>query len=147
MKIVHKALVVVADGRKMLFFRNKGDAEFPNLVVEYGEEQPNPADRDQKSDAQGQRPSGASPGQNSTAETDYHRQAEDAFAAHAADELKSRALRNEFEELIIIAAPKVLGEMRKHYHKEVSSRLKAEISKDLTGHPPGKIEAILKDHG
>ncbi|MDX3911083.1 MAG: host attachment family protein [Sphingobium sp.] len=146
MNLAHNALIVVADGRKMLFFRNEGDAEYPNLVVEYGEENPNPADRDQKTDAQGQRPSSATPGQESTSETDYHKQAEDLFAAHAAEELKVRALRNDFEELIIVAAPKVLGEMRKHYHKEVSSRLKGEVAKDLTGHPPDQIETILKDH-
>lgn len=53
MNLVHNALVAVADGQKMLFFRNQGDAQHPHLVVEYGEEQKNPADRDQKSDAQG----------------------------------------------------------------------------------------------
>ncbi|MGK2910145.1 MAG: host attachment family protein [Sphingobium sp.] len=146
MELVHNALVVVADGRKMLFFRNEGDAVYPNLVVEYGEEQSNPADRDQKTDAQGQRPSSATPGQEGTAETDYHQQAEDIFAAHAAEELKARALRNEYSDLIIVAAPKVLGVMRKHYHKEVSSRLRGEVAKDLTGHTPDKIEALLKDH-
>lgn len=59
--------------------------------------------------------------------------------------MNARALRNEYDELIIVAAPKVLGEMRKHYHKELSARLKAEIAKDLTGHPPDQIETILTE--
>ena len=33
--------------------------------------------------------------------------------------------------------------MRKHYHKEVSDRLKAELAKDLTGHPIAEIEQAL----
>lgn len=145
MQLSHNALVAVVDGGKMLFFRNEGDGVHPNLTVEYGEEKPNPPDRDQKTDAQGQRPSSATPGQESTAETDYHRQAKDEFAAHAAEELKVRALRNEFDDLVIVAAPKILGEMRKHYHKEVSARIRAEVPKDLTGHTPDRIEAILSE--
>ena len=32
MQLPHEAFVVAADGRKMLFFRNEGDAACPNLV-------------------------------------------------------------------------------------------------------------------
>ena len=53
------------------------------------------------------------------------------------EELRTRTFLdwNDFEALIIVAPPKTLGEMRKHYHKEVSQRLKGELDKDLTGHP------------
>ena len=57
--------------------------------------------------------------------------------------LKKRALRNEFENLIIVAPPRTLGELRKHYHKEVEKRLAGEIAKDLTGHPVEHIERII----
>jgi protein required for attachment to host cells len=57
--------------------------------------------------------------------------------------LKRRALRGDFESLIIVAPPKTLGELRKHYHKEVERRLTGEIAKDLTGHPVEEIEKIL----
>ena len=78
-------------------------------------------------------------------ETDYHQLEEDKFAAETAEMLKRRALNHEYESLIIIAPPKTLGELRKHYHKEVSDRLKGEISKDLTGHTVPQIEeALLK---
>ena len=53
MQLPHNAAILVADGRKMLFLRNEGDAEYPNLVVESAEEKVNPADRDQKTDAAG----------------------------------------------------------------------------------------------
>jgi protein required for attachment to host cells len=36
-----------------------------------------------------------------------------------------------------------LGELRKHYHKEVEKRLSGEIAKDLTGHPVEQIERII----
>ena len=34
MQVPHNSFVVVADGAKMLFFRNEGDAEVPKLEVE-----------------------------------------------------------------------------------------------------------------
>ncbi len=141
MQVPHNAFVLVADGRKALFFRNEGDADYPNLKVEHAEEHPNPADRDQKTDAAGQ----ASSTQGGTmGEVDFHQQEEDRFAAETADMLKRRALSNDFESLIIVAPPKTLGELRKHYHKEVSNRLTGELAKDLTGHPVPDIEQALR---
>jgi len=45
----------------------------------------------------------------------------------------------------VIAPPKTLGELRKHYHKEVSSRITGELAKDLTGHPVPDIEKAIAD--
>jgi protein required for attachment to host cells len=166
MQVPHDAVVLVADGRKMLFLRNEGDGEFPNLQVEHKEVHPNPKDSDQKRDQSGQslstqtgqgapsvaqngsmhaRGGGAqfAPARGTMGETDFHQLEEDRFAAETAEMLKKRALNNEFESLIIIAPPKTLGELRKHYHKEVSDRLKGEISKDLTGHTVPQIEQAL----
>lgn len=168
MQIPHDAFVLVADGRKMLFLRNEGDAVQPNLQVEAKEIHPNPKDSDQKRDASGTASSTQSgPGAPSAArngsmhaqgggaqfapsrgtfeETDFHQLEEDRFAAETAEMLRKRALSNEFDKLIIVAPPKTLGELRKHYHKEVSTRLIGELDKDLTGHPVDQIERLLLD--
>jgi len=143
MQIANKSLVVVADGRKMLFFRNEGDALYPNLELDRVREQDNPADRDQKSDAPGVAHSSVGNSRHSFSEVDFHQLEEDRFASETADLLKKRALANDFESLIIVAPPRTLGELRKHYHKEVESRLVGEIAKDLTGHPVNEIEKII----
>ena len=57
--------------------------------------------------------------------------------------LKRGAMEGDYEKLIVVAPPKTLGELRKHYHKEVANRLVAEIPKDLTGHPVAEIEKII----
>lgn len=172
MQVPHNAFVLVADGRKMLFFRNEGDGEFPNLVVEEAQEHPNPADRFHKTDAAGrasgtQMGSGApavatqggmgghangggeggafAPSRGRMEETDVHQQEEIRFAIECADMLKRRALANEFEQLIVVAPPGTLGYLRKHYHKEVESRLAGELAKDLTGHTVPAIEKALKN--
>ena len=51
MDLAPNAVVLVADGRKLLFLRNEGDAVYPNLTVEMAEEHPNPATRDQATEA------------------------------------------------------------------------------------------------
>ncbi len=140
MQVPHNAFVVVADGRKMLLLRNEGDAKFPNLLVVNKEFHPNPKDSDQKTDLAGQASSTHSA---TMGEADYHQLEEDRFASETAALLNKRALANDFESLIVIAPPKTLGELRKHYHKEVESRLAGEIDKDLTGHTVPQIEEAL----
>lgn len=156
MKIPHHAHVLVADGRKMLFFRNEGDADYPQLEVEAHREQENPKDGEQGTDRPGRAftaggvpPSqgGSRPGaanRSGYSETDFHQLEEDRFAAKVADMLKERALANQLESLIVVAPPKTLGEMRKHYHKTVEARLKGEIAKDLTNMPVPEIEKALQ---
>lgn len=143
MQVPHEAFVVVADGRKMLFFRNEGDAEHLNLVVERVREQDNPSDGDQSTDRPGRSFSSVGSGRSAYEETDFHQLEEDRFAAETAELLRKRALRNDFEKLVIVAPPKTLGELRKAYHKEVEARLIGEIDKDLTGHPIPDIEKVL----
>ncbi|MDV3456617.1 host attachment family protein [Sphingomonas sp. HF-S4] len=147
MQVPHDTVVVVADGRKMLFLRNEGDAVHPNLQVEKKVvDKHNPAHSEQATDLAGGASSTRGGGQwggGNMAEVDFHQQEEDRFAADTAELLKKRALANDFESLIIIAPPKTLGELRKHYHKEVSDRLKAEIAKDLTDHTVPQIEEAL----
>ncbi len=144
MQVPHNTFVVVADGEKMLFFRNEGDAEYMKLEMERKEVQDNPADRDQKTSEPGRTfDASGGAGRSAYEETDFHQLGEDRFAAETAAILKERALRNEFQSLIIVAPPRTLGELRKHYHKEVEKRLAGEIAKDLTGHPVPEIEKIL----
>ena len=145
MQVPHNSYVLVADGKKMLFFRNEGDGEYPNLEVERKEVQDNPATRDQKTAEAGRAFPSSGPGHHAYSETDFHQLEEDRFAAEAAEMLKERALRNDFDSLIVVAPPRTLGELRKHYHKEVEKRLVGEIAKDLTGHPVDQIEKIIAE--
>lgn len=146
MRIASGGLVLVADGRKMLFLRNSGDETYPSLEVEHVREQQNPATRDQGSDAPGSGTGGdRGPRRGGMEQTDFHQIEEDRFAAEAAKMLKDRALRNDFDSLIIVAPPTTLGELRKHYHKEVENRLEGELAKDLTGHQIAEIEQIILD--
>ncbi len=143
MNLANNTVVLVADGRKMLFLRNEGDTEHPNLIVEQVREQESPASGDQATDRAGQASSSQGGARSSVEPTDFHQIDEDRFAADVADLLKRRAMKQDFEHLVIVAPPRTLGELRKHYHKEVTDRLVGELDKDLTGHPIADIEALL----
>lgn len=145
MLVPHDTHVLVADGAKLLFFRNQGDGEALDLKIVTAEEQSDPADRDVKTDTAGRKPGGTTGG-STIGEADYHQQAEDRFAADAAAMLNRAALAGRFERLIVVAAPKTLGELRHHYHKETSARLLAEVPKDLANQPVDRIEAALKNY-
>lgn len=145
MLVPTNTLVLVADGKKMLVLRNTGLATDIDLSVEYGEEQPNPPDREQKTDLRGRMPQQGNPGQASVGETDYHQQAEERFAAHIAGWLNERALRNALDPVVVVAAPGTLGALRPHLHKTAKDRIVAEIGKDMTGHPTEGIAKMLVD--
>ena len=143
MNLSHNTVVLVADGRKMLFLRNEGDGAHPNLVVERAQEHADASTTEQGTDRPGHTQSSVGPGRNSYEQADFHQIEEDRFAAEAADMLKRRALAKDFDKLIVVAPPRPLGELRKHYHKEVSDRLVGELDKDLTGHTIPDIEQAL----
>ena len=61
----------------------------------------------------------------------------------AAEELRKRALRNDFDDLVIIAPPKALGVIKKELHKEVERRLLCTINKEMSARPIPDIEALI----
>ena len=135
--------VLIADGEKALFLRNDLDEENLDLNVVRIEEQDNPSDREQSANRPG-RMQDTGVGQRSALDdTDWHELAKERFADDLADILYKQAHKGRFDEIVICAAPKTLGELRDKLHKEVASKVIAEIPKDLTNHPLDKVEQML----
>lgn len=141
--LAHNGWLVVADGEKALFLRNQGDAKYPNLDVFHEDAQTNPPTRQQGSDQPGRLRDGANVHRSAVAETDWHRLQKDRFARDIADRLYAYAHAGRFEQLVLVAAPHVLGEIRKALHGEVTGRVIGEIDKDLTNHPVDRIEKLV----
>jgi protein required for attachment to host cells len=143
MAIPHGALVLVADGKKMLFLRNHGDEGIIDLRTEAHDERDDRKDREIKTDAPGTQSPRVGIGRDTMEETDFHQQEEDRWVKDAAEELKKRALRNDFEALVLVVPPKALGVLRKELHKEVEKRIVATINKEMTDRPIPDIEELL----
>ena len=144
MPLPHNALVLVADGRKMLFFRNHGDENQIDLRTEaHDARKLQRKDREIKTDAPGTVKQSFGYGHSTYEEPDFQQQEEDRWIKDAADELKARVLRNDFDALAIVAPPKALGVLKKCLHKEVERRIVCTVDKEMTGRPIPDIEALL----
>lgn len=142
-KIPHQALVVVGDGAKALFLRNAGSAQELKLEVENIFGHANPPSHEQGTDKPGRTGSSVGTARSAMEEVDWHRMEEERFAVDIADSLYRLAHANKFDALVVVAPPKVLGNLRKAFHKEVTDRITAEVGKDLTSHPLPEIEKLL----
>ncbi|WP_320199769.1 host attachment family protein [Agrobacterium sp. rho-13.3] len=131
MDIPQNTVVAVADGEKLSLFKNEGDAQNVKLKA-----LPD-ADVDSSKIASGARHS------SSSANPDDSQQDEDGFSAGIAEMLNKKVLGGNIKGLIVVAAPRTLGEMRKGYHKSLSDVLLGELDKDLTGHSIQDIEKAL----
>jgi protein required for attachment to host cells len=143
MSLPHNALVLVADGRKMLFFRNTGDENQIDLRTEAHDARKDRKNREIRADPPGTTQQSFGYGHSTYEETDFQQQEEDRWIRDAADELKTRALRNDFDALAIVAPPRALGTLKKCLHKEVARRIVRTINKEMSGRPIPDIEALL----
>lgn len=131
MQLAHGTTVAVADGETFILFRNTGDEAHPKLAALPTAE----VGTDNKGSGGRHHSSAANP--------DDSQIAEDSFAAGTAALLNKQVLGGKITALLVIAAPRTLGELRKHYHAKLSEKLVGEIAKDLTGHAVADIEKTI----
>ena|SRR5579872_1406393 len=144
MPLPHNALVLVADGRKMLFFRNHGDENHIDLRTEsHDARRYQRKDREIKTDAAGTVRQSFGSNRPTYDEADFQQQEEDRWIKDAAEELKKRALRGNFDALAIVAPPRALGVLKKCLHKEVHKRIVCAVNKEMSGRAIPDIEALL----
>lgn len=136
--------VVLVDGEKALFLENQGNAKYPDFQVVQEIEQENPPTREQGVERPGRYSDGPSLHNSAYEETDWHRLGKERFAEEIAQRLYKLAHSGAFRDVVLVAPPQVLGEVRKKLHKEVRDRLRGEIAKTLTNQPVTDIESILQ---
>jgi protein required for attachment to host cells len=57
--------------------------------------------------------------------------------------LNAKALAGEIDQLVVVADPRTLGEMRPRYHKALQGKIVAELPKELTSESPQAIAQTL----
>jgi protein required for attachment to host cells len=142
--VVHNgAWVLVGDGRKALFFINKGSRDLLDLRVVETRIDENPATRDQGTDRPGRAFASVGGARSAVGDTDWHEVEEERFARAIAERINAGAEANEFSEIVIVAPPRTLGEIRKDLSKKAQGKVAGELGKDLTRHPLADIEKAL----
>lgn len=130
MKIPHNAYIAVANGEKFLLLRNAGQAndlklsqvDNPDLLLT------NFSAGVRHQDGGDQRGSDID---------------ELAHGAAIAEWLNDKALKNKLGDVVVVADPRTLGEIRQHYHSKTAKQVVGEIDKDLTNMPIPDIEKAL----
>lgn len=136
--------VLVADGEKALFLRNNQNTKDYDLRVVWHQQTENEPTHEQGSDRPGR--ANSVPGVRGAAlqETDWHHLSEENFAKEVAEILDRAANDGAFEEVAIVAPPRVLGDLRAQISPATAKKVLIEIPKTLTNHPIEKIEQLLK---
>jgi protein required for attachment to host cells len=132
MILPHGTMVAVADGTTLRLFRNRGNEPHIELV-----EFEHPA-------IDLTNPGSGSRHRSDSTNPDPHRKGEDSFAAASAAQLNRFALDGSLEGLFVIADPRTLGEMRKHFHATLQAKILGDLPKDLIDHPVHDIETAIR---
>lgn len=130
MIVPSNATIAVVDGENFNLYRNTGgNGEIKLTELREHDSEDRPSDSGRSS---------------SSANPAAKQMEEDAFGKGVTEKLNRMVLENRIEKLIIIAAPRSLGEMRRSYHAKLQEVLIAEIDKTLTSASIEEIEKALQ---
>ncbi|WP_121068048.1 host attachment protein [Chachezhania antarctica] len=135
--------ILVTDSEKAMFLRNDGDEMDFNFEVVRKKTQDNPPTHEQGTEKPGRFNDGPQVQRSSVDEADWHELEKERFAADLSNLLYTYAQSHKFDSIVIVAAPGVLGNLRSEIHSEVSSKVVAEVDKNLTNMPIDEIEKHL----
>jgi protein required for attachment to host cells len=77
--------------------------------------------------------------------SDPHTALEALFASQLATMLADHLAKDDFDRLVVVAPPVMLGNLRKMIKAEVRDKIIAEIDKDLTHVPNNEIASLIED--
>lgn len=129
MLIPNNTTVAVVDGENFHIYRNEGTLQAIKLA-----ELPTPETHDRHAN-NGRLNSSGNPAEK--------QQEEDAFGKGVAEKLNRMVLDGRIEQVVIVASPRSLGEMRRNYHPKLDEVLLKEVNKTLTNANLAEIEAAI----
>lgn len=140
-----ESLVVAVDGTRMSIFKNIGEAFDPELKLI--EEYRNPSQRTSQlgTDRPGRAFQSKSSRRATYEPTDFQQQEEDDFVIGAARKIEEMASDSR-EGLVLVAAPRALGLIRKNLSPATSARLLAEIPKDFGADDAEPLARMLANY-
>ena len=131
MLLPHGTIVALVDAKNFALFRNIGSESEPELVAQDAPK----LDTHNHSGANHH----ASSGTHGTALV-----AEESHAIAAIEWLNAQVMGHHISHLVVVAPPRTLGEMRRHYRKPLEQVLLAEVAKDLWAYKGPEILTALR---
>ena len=137
--------IIAVDGSRMAMFVNVGEAFAPELKLV--EEHKNPSLRTSElgTGKPGRSFQSKSPRRATHQLTDLQQQEEDRFVTEVAQKIE-RIVAGTKAGVVLVAAPRALGVIRKHLKAETSARLLAESPKDFGPEEAVPLAKMLANH-
>lgn len=137
--------IITVDGSRMAIFQNIGEAFAP--VLELIEQHKNPSLRTSElgTDKPGRSFQSKSPRRGAHELTDLQQQEEDRFAIEVAQRIE-KIVAEKKASVVLVAAPRALGVIRKHLNTETSAQLLAEIPKAFGPDDAKPLAKMLAEH-
>ena len=142
-----KIWIVVADGARARILERRGRRKPLALVEEMDSPDSRRPTRDQGTGKPGRGFSPASGRHELSDPVDWHDAAKTNFLKQLARRLVQLDREGAFDELILVAPPRALGELRAGLGGQLAGRIKGEINKDLTQLSVHELAAHLKKVG
>jgi len=138
--------ILVANGTQAFIACNLGPGHGLEKSLEHEFEGPNLANREIMADAPGRSFDSAGRGRHSMEpHSDPRRHNQQVFAHDIAQYLGAAAERHAFERLVLVAAPQMLGDLRKCLPESARAKVTSELAKDLVHVPLHKLSDHLGD--
>ncbi|HAC58905.1 host attachment protein [Parvibaculum sp.] len=137
--------IVVTDGGMCRFLASEKRNADPAIAMP-DLNMPNPPTREQGTDKPGR--TFESVGNRRSAyepPADWHEQAKRDFAREIAGLLKEKSRNGDFDKLILVAPPEMLGNLRPLLSPETKEKLLGEVNKDYTQLTPREIKEQLSE--
>jgi protein required for attachment to host cells len=139
----HGATVLVCDGRKSLLFQNAGSPAAPKLqLLEQHVAPANPPTHLQGVDRPGRADTGHGR-RSAVGQTDFHDDAERAFAIETLGRLEDVVKTRDAEPVFIVAPPRTLAILLDHMSAKLRTMLVGDMAADLTKHTVADMEERL----
>lgn len=136
-------IVIVADNSRARIFTIDSPTSPLQEIESMVQSEGRLHERDMTSDLPGKMQGGAGGGHAYESKIDQKQQQSINFAKRVAEHLNYARKTNKFYNILLVAAPEFLGELRKHMSDETMEMVVFELDKDLTQHSVDDIRAHL----
>ncbi|HET7717215.1 MAG TPA: host attachment family protein [Bauldia sp.] len=143
LKLRQGTWVIVCDGRKSIVLENIGDEVYPDLRTRQALVAEAAPTSELGTDRPGRVHQSVGTARSAVEQTDWHDRDEEEFLRALIGRLDKAIQAKEVSHVVIVAPPRALGMLRKHYTQHVRDALVAEVDKDLASHPVTDIEKHL----
>jgi protein required for attachment to host cells len=140
--------IVMADGSRARIVKAREEGPGFDVVSDLASSEAHLASRDLVSDRPGHSQESGNPAHHAIEPRhDPHEQVKTAFLRSVAERLNDAAGKKAFDQLILFAPPRCLGELREALDDKTLGKIKASAPKDLTKLPlaelPGHLDALI----